>query len=688
MRALLIVVLLLVSASARAEEGMWLFTDFPSEEVKKAYGFGPDAKWLQKVRLGSVRLAGGCSASFVSPQGLVMTNHHCIRSCIQDLATPKNDLLEKGFLARTAAQERRCPGVEANQLVEITDVTARVHKATAGREGAAFHQAFKAERANLERACATDAATVRCDLVTLFHGGRYQLYKYRRFQDVRLAFAPEFPMAAFGGDPDNFNFPRYAFDVAFLRVYQDGKPAQTPEHLPWSQTAAKEGDLVFISGHPGGTERVQTTEQLAFQRDVALPYHNVMLAELRGTMLEFQKKSPQLHQDTRARLRSVENALKALRGRHTFLGDPAFFTKKVQADQALRQKVEADPKLRQKFGPAFGGIAAAIDAHRRIYVTHRQLEGGDAFRSDLFTHARRLVRAAAERPLPDAERLSEFTEAQLPSVRQQVERDAPVPRELEILTLSFSLRRLQETLGADDPIVRKVLGRESPDALARKLITGTRLGDAKVRRVLYEGGQAAIDASKDPLILLAKSVEPEARAVRKVYEEQVEAALKKNGELLNQAHVAAYGTSGYPDATFTLRLSYGQVKGWTENGRNVPAMTTVAGLFDRHTGRFPFAVAPTWLGARKQLSPQMPMNMATTNDIIGGNSGSPVVNRDGRVVGLIFDGNLPSLAGRYGYDPAMNRAVAVHGDAILAGLRSVYGASRIAEEISAAAKPD
>lgn len=680
MRAFLVTAVLLVSTSVRAEEGMWLFNDFPSEAVSKVYGFAPDERWLDQVRLGALRLGGGCSASFVSAQGLVMTNHHCVRSCIQDLSTAREDLLEKGFVARTLAQERRCPGLDTVQLTGITDVTPRIREVTAGRQGAAFHQALKAERAKLESACATDAST-RCDLVTLFHGGRYQLYKYRRYQDVRLAFAPEFPMAAFGGDPDNFNFPRYAFDVAFLRAYEDGKPVQTPNHLAWAQAPAKEGDLVFVPGHPGGTERVQTAEQLAFQRDVALPYHIVNYAELRGMMLEFQKRSAEHHRVTRARLRSVENALKALRGRHTFLADPAFFARKVEEDQALRKKVEADPKLRQAYGAAFGAIAGAIDAHRRIYVPHRKLEAGDAFRSDLFEHARRLVRAAAERRLPDGERLTEFTESQLPLIRQKVERDAPISKDVEVLTLGFSLRRWQEALGADDPVVRRVLGREAPEALARKLVTGTKLANPKVRRALYEGGQAAIDASKDPMILLARAVDPDARALRKIYEEQVEAVLKKNGELLNQAHVAVYGTSGYPDATFTLRLSYGQVKGWTENGRNVPAMTTVSGLFERDTGRFPFAVPRTWLAARKRLPAKLPMNMATTNDIIGGNSGSPLINREGRVVGLIFDGNLPSLAGRYGYDPAVNRAVAVHADAIVAGLRHVYGATRIAEEI-------
>jgi hypothetical protein len=671
---------------ALAEEGMWLFTDFPAEQVHKAHGFRPDKAWLDRVRLGSVRLAGGCSASFVSPRGLVMTNHHCIRSCIEDLSTPKQDLLERGFLARADKDERRCPKVEANQLQEVTDVTDQVRKATAGAQGPAFAQALKAEQTRIESACAAKDPKIRCDVVTLFHGGRYHLYRYRRFQDVRLAWAPEFPMAAFGGDPDNFNFPRYGFDAAFLRVYEDDKPAATPDHLRWAKTGAKQGDLTFVSGHPGGTERVQTVEQLAFQRDVVLPYYIALLAELRGVLLEYQKGGAERFRTTRARLRSVENSLKALRGRHAYLADPDAWAAKVREDQALRTRVEADPKLAAQFGAAWPGIAQATSAHRRIFLEHRLLEAQDAFNSELFGLARSLLRAAAEREKPDRERLREYTTAQLPALEQRLFRDAPIPREVEALTLGFSLRRLREALGADHPLVQRILGKDAPEDLARRLVSRTRLGDPKIRRQLYEGGQQAVDASKDPMIVLARAVDAEARGLRRVWEDEVDAALKRNHELLNQAHVAVHGTSGYPDATFTLRLSYGQVQGWKEGDRKVPALTTFGGLFERHTGKFPFAVAPSWLKARPKLDPATPMNMASTHDIIGGNSGSPMVDRDGRVVGLVFDGNLHSLGGRYGYDPERNRAVAVHGVGILEGLRKVYGAARLADEIEAAAK--
>jgi Peptidase S46 len=671
---------ILALAEARADEGMWLLNDFPSKTVQAAYGFAPSQAWLDKIRLGAIRLANGCSASLVSANGLVMTNHHCVRDCVQDLSTPRRDYLAQGFFAASERDERRCPKLEANQLVSISDVTERILTATRGKEGASYSQALKQEMARIEGECAT-SASVRCDVVTLFHGGKYNLYAYRRFQDVRLVFAPEFPMAAFGGYPDNFNFPRYGFDIGFLRVYENDKAVRTPDALPWAKTSAQEGDLVFVAGNPGGTERVQTVEQLAFQRDVALPWTLVRLAELRGVMLEFSKGNPELYRVTRAHIRSVENALKGLGGRQAYLADPVAFEKKRSEDAALRAAVKTDPARSAKYGAAWDGIARAVDAERTLFPRYRLEEAGEGFQSELFDNARLLVRAAEEAPKPSPERLREYTDARIPALKQRLLRPVPIPRQLERVTMGFGLRRLRDQLGADDPFVQTVLGKEAPEDLAKRLVDGTRLDEVKVREALWSGGRAAIESSTDPMIVLARRVDSDARAVRKAFEDQVEAALAKNGELLHQANVAVHGTSSYPDATFTLRLSYGKIAGWEENGRNVPAMTRFAGLYARDTGKFPFAVAPTWLRARGRLDPDTPMNVATTNDIIGGNSGSPLINRDGEVVGLIFDGNLPSLGGDYGYQPATNRAVALHGAAILEGLDKVYGASRLAQEI-------
>ncbi|QSQ20405.1 S46 family peptidase [Pyxidicoccus parkwayensis] len=676
---------LLLSLPASADEGMWTYDAFPSEAVKKAYGFAPTQQWLDKVRLGSVRLAGGCSASFVSPDGLVMTNHHCVRECVEDLSSPKEDLLAKGFLAKTPAEERRCPKIEANQLVKMTDVTERMNTATKGLTGAAFNTALKKEMSAAESECAT-SADVRCDVVTLFNGGKYQLYQYRRFQDVRLVFAPEFSMAAFGGDPDNFNFPRFGFDAAFLRVWQGDAPAKSPDYLPWAKEGAKEGDLVFVSGHPGGTERKATVAELEFQRDVNLPYTLLQLAELRGMLREFASTSAERYRTTRSKLRAVENGLKALRGRHQALADPALLARKRQEEAELRKRVDANAQVKAATAGAWEETAQALDTYRRMLPEYKMKEGGDAYPSELFTMARHLVRAAEEQPKPNAERLREYTEAQLPSLRQQLLRAAPIPLELEEATLGFGLNRVRETLGADDSFVQLVLGREAPADLARALVRGTKLGDVKVRQALLEGGKAAVDASKDPMILLARKVDADARAVRKRYEDTVEAVLKRNGERIAKAHLAVYGTSGYPDATFTLRLNYGQVKGWDENGRAVAPLTTFGGAYARNTGKDPFKLPDSWMKAQAKVPASTPLDMATTNDIIGGNSGSPVVNRDGRVVGLIFDGNLHSLGGRYAYVPETNRAVAVHGDGILTALEHVYGATRVVKELRAASE--
>ncbi|WNG62502.1 S46 family peptidase [Archangium gephyra] len=662
---------------------MWTYDAFPRAAVKATHGFEPSQEWLDSLRLSSVRLAGGCSASFVSPDGLVMTNHHCIRSCVQDLSSPQRDYLAKGFSAKELKDELRCPKVEANQLVGMTDVTARLQAATKGLSGAAFNTALKAEMSTIESECAT-GPEVRCDVVTLFHGGKYQLYRYRRFQDVRLAFAPEFSMAAFGGDADNFNFPRYGFDAAFLRVWDaNGQPLKTEHYLPWAKEGAKEGDLVFVSGHPGATQRQLTVAELEFQRDVALPFALMYLAERRGMLREYASTSPERFRTTRARLRSVENGLKALRGRHQALAEPSLLAAKREAEADLRAKVKADPKLAATTAGSWDAIARALDTYRPMIAEYRLKEDGYGFSSELFDIAQHLVRAADELPKPNPERLREYTEGQLPALSMGLLREAPIPAELEAISLTFGFNKLRETLGADDPFVKTVLGREAPEELARALVKGTKLFDVKERKRLLDGGKAAVEASKDPMILLARRVDAQSREVRKRYEDTVESVLKKNGELLAQARLAAHGTTGSPDATFTLRLNYGTVKGWEEGGRQVSPLTTFAGAYERHTGKEPFRLPDSWMKAQGKVPGETPFNVATTNDIIGGNSGSPMVDREGRVVGLIFDGNLHSLGGDYAYVPENNRAVAVHGEGLLRALEHIYGAGRLVKELRA-----
>ncbi len=668
----------LVALPSVADEGMWLLNDFPSEKVQKKYGFAPTQPWLDHVRLSSVRLAGGCSASFVSANGLVMTNHHCAHGCIEQLSSAKKDLIKSGFFAQTEKDELKCPAVEVNQLVEISDVTSRITSATSGLADKAFYEKQKAEIAKIEKECAT-SDQVRCDVVSLYRGGKYHLYKYRRHQDVRLVFAPELDIAFFGGDPDNFMFPRWALDVAFLRVYQDGKPLKTDHHLAWSAKGPAEGELVFVSGHPGSTNRLLTVAQLEYERDVKLPRALMYLAELRGYLTQFQTKSAEHKRIATKNLFYVENSLKALKGRHAALLDKGFFAQKVEAEKALRAKVDADPKLKAQYGQAWDGIAQAIDRLKTFRKRFSVIEGG--FRSELFGHARTLVRAADELPKPNEQRLPELSDSKLPALKHRLFSTAPIYDELEIAMLTFELTKAREELTPDDPFIKKVLGQKSPEEVARELVKGSKLKDVKVRKALFEGGEKAVAASNDPMIALARAIDPEARELRKRFEEEVEGPTKKNAELVAQAMFKVYGTSTYPDATFTLRLSYGAVKGWTEDGKDVKPFTTIAGAFDRHTGREPFALPKSWLAAQRKLDGQVPLNLVADTDIIGGNSGSPMINQKGEIVGLVFDGNIHSLGGDYGFDAKLNRTVAVHSAALIETLEKVYGARRILDEL-------
>jgi Peptidase S46 len=679
-RISLLLALLAPLASARADEGMWTYNNFPKDKVKQKYGFSPDDKWLDHLRLSSARIAGGCSASFVSPAGLVMTNHHCAHSCIEQLSTPEKDFVKSGYYAKTQNDEVKCPEIEINQLVEISDVTARINQATKGLADQKYNEAEKAEMSKIEKECATSDA-VRCDVVSLYHGGVYNLYKYKRYQDVRLVFAPEFAIAFFGGDPDNFNFPRYDLDVSFLRVYENGQPAKMEHFLKWSPAGVKEGDLTFVSGQPGGTSRALTVAQLEYTRDVAIPDRLLRLAELRGLLTEYQRRGPEQKRTSNALLFGVENGYKALRGREQALLDKDFFASKVAEEKALRDKIARDPEQQKKYGGAWDALAKAQAELRNIRKPFNFLENGAGFQSDLYRHAVTLVRGADERPKPIEKRFREFRDSNLPAITQKLFSAAPIHDELEIATLTFSLTKLREELGADDPVVKKVLGKESPEDLATRLVKGTRLKDVALRKQLWEGGKKAVDASDDPMIKLARLVDPDARAVRKRYEDSVEGPVKKNSELIAKAHFAAEGMSNYPDATFTLRLNYGQVKGYQENGHPVKPITTVAGAFDRATGRPPYDLPDSWLKAKARIDPKTPMNFCSTNDIIGGNSGSPVANKNGEVVGLIFDGNIQSLGGDYGFDESVNRAVAVHSEALIQSLAKIYGADRIVKEL-------
>jgi len=675
-------VALLIPCAAIAAEGMWPLDNLPASRLKTEYSFTPGKDWVDHVMRASARIAGGCSASFVSKNGLVMTNHHCAAACLSQLSSAKKNFIADGFLARNREEEVRCPEIEINRLERISDVTGQVKGAVAGLDGEAFKLAKNAVEANLSSACVgADRETARCDVVDLYHGGLYHLYRYRRFQDVRLVWAPEQAVAFFGGDPDNFNFPRYDLDIALLRIYENDKPARLKDFFPFSKAGAEAGEMVFVSGHPGSTQRQLTMSELETFRDLRLIGSLLRLAEERGILEQYGKLGPEAARIAENDLFGIENGYKAYVGELKALLDPALMKHKQKEESELRAFVASRPALRARVSGAWDAIDRAQQVYREIEAQYSAIEGARAFTSRHFAYARALVRGAEERAKPGADRLPEFTDSRLPEVEQRLFSTAPIYPEYERVRLGWSLTKMRELLGADDPFVRLVLGRKSPDQVAAELIAGTRLGDPAVRKALWTGGREAIARSDDPFIKLASAVDPAARSIRKRYEREVEAVVQKNTELIAQARFARDGTGAYPDATFTLRLSYGEVAGWNEGGRKIAPFTDFAGAFARDTGVDPFALPGSWHAAKGRLDLAQRFNFVTTNDIIGGNSGSPMINRKGEIVGLIFDGNIHSLGGAFWFDARSNRAVAVHSGAILESLNKVYGATDLAREI-------
>jgi hypothetical protein len=675
---------LALTTAIEADEGMWTFDNFPSKAVAAKYGFTPSQAWLDHVRLASLRIAGGCSASFISPQGLVMTNHHCVLECVEQISTPQQNFVDSGFTAKTVAKERKCPAFELDQLVQIRDVTAEVEGAISGKTGDQANKALHAKEAELQQSCGTDPG-IRCDVVSLYHGGIYDLYRYKRYTDVRLVFAPEFEIAQFGGDPDNFNFPRFDFDIGLLRAYEGGKPAASPDYLAWSANGSKDGDLVFVSGNPGGTSRELTIAELTFERDTYYPYAIPETAEYRGQLEQFVLRGPEQAREAKDDLFFRENSFKANVGRQGALLDPQFFAGKVQEEERLRSAVAADPKLAAD-ASAWNDIAQIQRLRTQLFPRRVSL-GNRFFQNGLLGYAVTLVRASAERVKPNGERLPEYTDQALVSVLQELSATVPIHKDLEELNLAFLFTTIRRNLGTGDAFVRKMLGKESPEQLAHRLVSGTHLDDAKTREALYNGGQSAVTESADPMIRFAASINDDLLASRQDFEARVVAPTRAATERIAKARFAVYGTSVDPDATFTARLSYGLVKGFEDaEGKFVQPYTNIGGLFERATGADPYKLPESWLQAKASLNLSLPMNLSTTNDIIGGNSGSPLIDKDSKVVGLIFDGNIFSLGGEYGYDAAKNRAVAVDSRALLEGLQRVYHLGRVLKEIKGATR--
>jgi len=666
-------------APAWADEGMWTFDNFPSEAVKQAYGAEITPAWLDHVRLSTIRLTN-CTASFVSPAGLILTNHHCVESCLGELSSKEHSLMDDGFYAPTQNQERRCATQVADVLVSMENVTAAVTKAGSGFSDEAANDARKRTLTALEQSCEQASARsssgkLKCQAVTLYEGGQYFLYKYKRYDDVRLVFTPETDIAAFGGDPDNFQFPRWSLDFAVLRAYEHGKPARTPDYLKIDFSGPHAGELVFVSGHPGNTSRLETHAQLEFERDISLPSTLLRTSELRGGYIEYGRSNQSDLELVEAPLSSLENGIKVRRKLLDALHDDALMDRKKAEEAALRSvaNLPAPDPWKQ--------IESASQRERALYLPHTFIEGGAGFNSILFRYARLLLRGADERAKPNTERLREFTDSMLPRIEQQLYASVPIYGEVETLTLSFSLQRMREWLGPDYPMVRKLLARESPEALATRVVAESKLADPAVRRQLWLGGKTAVDQSRDPMIELARSIDGDSRALRRQLDDEVEAPITAASARIAAARFKAFGTRIYPDATFTLRLNYGTVAGWTEGGTAVEPFTYLDRAFERATGSSPFKIPDRWMKVKDDLDMRTPFCISTSNDIVGGNSGSPLIDVHGSIVGIMFDGNIDSIAGSYWFNPATNRAIAVHPAIIREALDKVYGAKALLTEM-------
>ncbi len=674
---------------AGADEGMWLFNDPPLKMLRDKYGFEPPAGWMEHLQRSSVRFNNGGSGSFASAGGLVVTNHHVASDCIQKLSTEGRDYIATGFHARSQAEEGKCPDLELNVLMSIEDVTGRVQAAV--KTGMSATEAEKARRAimNAIEKESLDQTGLRSDVVTLYNGGRYHVYRYKKYTDVRLVFAPEKAIAFFGGDPDNFEYPRYDLDVSFFRVYENDKPAAIRDYLKWNAGGAREGELVFISGHPGRTDRMNTVTHLEFLRDRRNSYVLDLLRRREVLLRTFSERSTENARRAQDELFSYQNSRKAYLGMQGGLQDPAVMKLKHAEEEALRARVMASPKLKAAYGDAWGQVEAAVKAFERVMLERALLELGHGFDSELFGVARGLVRLADETAKPNAERLREYAEAGLESLKQQLFSEAPIYADFETVKLADSLSMLMEKLGAWHALVRQVLAGRSPRDRAAELMRGTQLRDAAFRKRLAEGGQKAIDASTDPMIQLARLVDPAARAARRTYEEEVEEPLRQAYAKLANARFEVFGTAVYPDATFTLRLAAGQVKDFVEGGKRLAWTTTLGGAYQHaqaHENKEPFALPPSWLEGKGRLKLDTPLNFVSTNDSVGGNSGSPVVNRQGEFVGIIFDGNLPSLVWDFIYTEEEARAISVHAAGILEALRAIYRAEGLVGELAAAGR--
>lgn len=665
----------------RADEGMWTFDNPPIKQLKERYGFVPSQEWLDHVRLSSVRLNDGGSGSFVSPDGLVLTNHHIARGQLQKLSSAEKDYAREGFSARSRSEELKCPDLEINVLVSIEDVTAQVQAAARpGLSEKAALEARRAEIAKIEKK-SLEATGLRSDIVSLYQGGEYWLYRYKKYTDIRLVFAPEQQIAFFGGDPDNFTYPRYNLDMALFRVYENDKPVDSKHHLKWSSKGAAEGELVFVSGHPGSTNRMDTLAQIEVMRDHMHPLLIKAIKRRLAVLRHYSSLGPEQARQAEEDVLTWENALKSFVGEYSGLLNRTLMAKKRQEENEFRDLVNGKPELKRQYGDAWDAIAAAERRRTELLkpLRYRGLRG-----SRLASIAATIVQYIAEVKKPDGERLDGFQDSQLESLRFYLFSPAPIYPAMEEMVMGDALRESLEELGASDPFVRTVIGDRDPADVARELIRNTKLADPAFRKSLIEGGESAVAASTDPLIVVARKLDPITRQVRGQVQDEVQSVITTAGEKLGKARFAVYGKLVNPDATFTLRLTYGTVIGYPMNGTKAPSKTTFYGLYERaHSFNMnpPYNLPPRYLERKDKIDLTTPFNFVSTCDIVGGNSGSPVINKNAEVVGLIFDGNIDSLVGAFVYDIEMNRAVSVHSGAMIEALRKLYDAGALADEL-------
>jgi hypothetical protein len=680
---LLLLSCFVLSAISSADEGMWLYNAFPKDKVKAKYGFAPSQQWLDHIQLSSVRFNNGGSGSFVSPNGLAFTNHHVGAVCVQQLSTHGHDYIKQGFYAKTQAEEGKCPDLELNVLVGIEDVTAQVNAGVKPEMSTA--DAGRAQRvamSQIEKDCAT-LTGMRCDVVTFYSGEVYNLYKYKKYTDVRLVFAPEFDAAFFGGDPDNFTYPRYDLDITFFRVYENDKPAHIEHYLRWPKSGVKDNDLIFVSGHPGSTGRLRTMAQLEYLRDVDYPSRLETYKRRVALLQNFGAQSEENARIAKEELFTYQNSFKAVTGYLGGLQDTTAMASKQTEEDKLQAGFKPDGKNSAASNP-WDEIATAMKLQRDLYLSLTYVEKTRGFNSELAYFARWIVRATEEKTKPSDQRLREYRDSALPSLEQELFSTAPLYKSLETVTLADSLAQMRDALGAENPVVQKALNGKSPEDAAKELIDKSKLEDVAVRKQLYQGGPSTVQASTDPLIVLMRTIDPDARAVRKQYDDQIDAVERRDGAAIARARFAKNGYNQPPDATFTLRLSYGTVKGFEEGGKKIPYVTIFGGGYAHaaeHDNKPPYQLPDSWMKAKSKLKLTTPLNYVSTADIIGGNSGSPTINKNGEVVGIIFDGNIESLAWNFVYDDKVARAVHVDSRGIQEALRTIYRATALADEL-------